>query len=285
MQTTQRKGRRRTSGQGRLRCYHQRRALGQGRHRPGIISPNHTIPTPKLTTRQTVEQCKSFGRNALAFPADVTDLSQVNAMVEKTVSELGPLQVMVANAGVVQVKPLLDVTPEDNKFVFDVNYLGVFHCYQAAAKQMLAQGKPPAHPPIEHAAGAAPVPSAGTYKIIGACSIAAMSPYALIGPYCASKWAVRGLSQCFAREMAPNGITVNCYAPGIVGTAMWEQLDEALGKHYGQAAGEVRAQEAKKAALGRVSVPEDVSGLVSYLAGPDSDYVSVLWWSCRWTRY
>lgn len=69
--------------------------------------------------------------------------------------------------------------------------------------------------------------------MIGAASIVAFKPFALLSHYSASKWAVRGLTQAYAMEMAEHNITVNAYAPGIVGTAMWDLIDEELGKKKG----------------------------------------------------
>lgn len=106
-------------------------------------------------------------------------------------------------------------------------------------------------------------------------SIVAFKPFALLAHYSASKFAVRGLTQAFAMEMAPHKITVNGYAPGIVGTAMWDQIDETLGEMTGVAKGEsIKKYSSELIALGRTSVPEDVSKTVSFLASPDSDYMT-----------
>lgn len=139
--------------------------------------------------------------------------------------------------------------------MFQVNVFGVHNCYAEAAKQMIAQG------------------SGG--KIIGAASIVAFKPFPLLAHYSASKWAVRGLTQAYAMEMADHKITVNAYAPGIVGTAMWDLIDTELGNKSGAAKGEtIKKFTAERIALKRTSVPEDVAKLVSFLGGPDSDYVT-----------
>lgn len=131
----------------------------------------------------------------------------------------------------------------------------MFNCYRAAAHQLIAQSTPG--------------------KLIGCSSIVGFRPFALLSHYSASKWAVRGLTQAFAMEMAQYGITVNAYAPGIVGTAMWDLIDEELGKRQGREKGETMKKYTRDlVALGRTSVPEDVSALVSFLAGPDSAYVT-----------
>lgn len=81
-----------------------------------------------------------MGRNAVHYLADVSNLSEVEKMVETSVSQLGPLNTMVANAGIAQVKALLDLTEEDLKRMFEVNVYGVYNCYSSAAKQMIKQG-------------------------------------------------------------------------------------------------------------------------------------------------
>ena len=178
---------------------------------------------------------------------------------------------MVANAGIAQVKSLLDLTEQDLKRMFEVNgafavtlfhcplltmpVYGVFNCYSTAAKQMISQG------------------TGG--KLLGAASIVAFKPFALLSHYSASKYAVRGLTQAFAMEMAEHKITVNAYAPGIVGTAMWDLIDEKLGEKTGAKKGDtIKKYTNELIALGRTSVPEDVSSAVSFLCSKDSDYMT-----------
>ncbi|TKA67585.1 hypothetical protein B0A49_07214 [Cryomyces minteri] len=204
---------------------------------------------------EVVSSIKSLGRNAVPAIADVSDLGQVEQMIQKSVAELGPLNTMVANAGIAQVKALLDLTQQDLRKMFEVNVYGVFNCYSAAAKQMIEQKTPG--------------------KIVGAASIVAFKPFPLLSHYSASKWAVRGFTQAFAMELAMHKITVNAYAPGIVGTAMWDIIDEELGKMKGVPKGDtIKKYSEDLIALGRTSVPEDVSSMVSFLASKDSDYVT-----------
>ena len=176
-------------------------------------------------------------------------------MVDTTVKALGPLSVMVANAGIAQVKPLLELTSPDVHNMFEVNFHGVFNCYTAAARRFISQK------------------SKG--KIIGAASIVAFKPFPLLSHYSATKWAVRGLTQAAAMEWARYGITVNAYAPGIVGTNMWAEIDDALGKLNGKPKGEnMKKYSEDLIALGRPSEPEDLQGVLSYLAGSGSDYMT-----------
>lgn len=194
------------------------------------------------------------GGRALAVPADVTDRAAVFAMVDRVATEFGSVDVMVANAGIAQVKTILELTPDDLQKIFEVNVFGVVYSLQAAAERMIAQG------------------NGG--KIINAASIAAHSGFDYLGHYSATKFAVRALTQAAAKELAKHQITVNAYCPGIVGTEMWDLIDEKLGAYLGTAKGEALANYSQLIALGRVQTPEDVAGFVSYLAGPDSDYMT-----------
>lgn len=163
------------------------------------------IEANKSIADEVVAEIKAMGRNAVTVTADVSKRKEVESMVQAAVDALGPLNTMVANAGIAQVKPLLELTEEDFEKMFQINVFGFHNSYQAAAKQFIKQGPP----------------SSGVYKIIGAASIVAFKPFAMLSHYSSSKWAVRGLNQAYAMELADHKITCNCYAPGIVGTAMW----------------------------------------------------------------
>ena len=111
-------------------------------------------------------------------------------------------------------------------------------------------------------------------KIISACSIAGHDGFELLGVYSATKFAVRALTQAAAKEYATDGITVNAYCPGIVGTDMWVTIDKRMAEITGAEVGATYKKYVEGIALGRAQTPEDVAGLVSYLAGPDSDYMT-----------
>ncbi|KAK6221061.1 hypothetical protein LQW54_001634 [Pestalotiopsis sp. IQ-011] len=209
---------------------------------------------------QVVREIEALGRRACFAAADVTRRAEVVDMIQTCVKELGPLDTMIANAGIAQVKALLDLTEEDFERMFAVNVFGVQNCYAEAARQMIRQGTCTAESPG---------------KIIGAASIVAFKPFALLSHYSASKWAVRGLTQAYASEVAEHHITVNAYAPGIVGTAMWDLIDAELAKKYGVPQGSVINKFVTElTALGRVSVPEDVAKHVSFLASSDSNFIT-----------
>ncbi|MGM0698507.1 MAG: acetoin reductase [Actinomycetota bacterium] len=234
------------------------RGIGQGIAQRLGADGHHVIvadlPSMQDGVAETVTTIENAGGKATGAEVDVTDEESLSRLVEVAVEAGGKLDVFVANAGIAQVEPLIEYSKADFEKIVDVNLTGVFLSYQAAAKQMIEQG------------------NGG--KIIGAASIVAFRPFALLSPYSATKWAVRGLTQGAAMEWAKHGITVNAYGPGIVGTAMWDLIDEKLAAEEGLAKGEAIKKYAGDILMGRVSVPEDVANLVSFLASEDSDYIT-----------
>ena len=225
---------------------------------------------------------------------------------------------MVANAGIVSVKSVLDVSDADLDQILGVNFKGVFNCYAAACAQFVKQGKPAGfnEPNTTAADGTKDrqkdiTPS--VYKLLAASSGAGLKAAPLLTAYSATKWAVRGLTQGFAREMAVHGVTANCYCPGLVGTKMWADIEKGI-KGIGQGDGDAiiggggaggpmgKAAEAAKVqggegggdgytdvnaadsmvarlareatALKRTSTVEDVANVVHFLASKDSDYMT-----------
>jgi meso-butanediol dehydrogenase / (S,S)-butanediol dehydrogenase / diacetyl reductase len=136
----------------------------------------------------------------------------------------------------------------------DSNLRGVFHCYQSAACQMIAQGR--------------------GGRLIGAASAAAHRGGKWQGAYSASKFAVRGLSQSVAQELAPHQITVNVYSPGVVHTPMWESIDAEMTRRRGTELGSEMAGMVAGIPLGRLETPVDVAGVVAFLASPDAGYIT-----------
>ncbi|KAI1272087.1 hypothetical protein F5Y07DRAFT_313472 [Xylaria sp. FL0933] len=209
---------------------------------------------------EVAKEIRSMGRKACVAVADVTSREEVKGMIETSVRELGPLNTMIANAGIVQVKHVLEVSDADFKNMFDVNVFGLQNCLSEAAKQLISQGNCEPDRPG---------------KLLAAASIVAFKSFPLLPHYSASKWAVRGLVQAYAMELAKNNITVNAYAPGIVETAMWDKIDAAIEERTGlDKSGVTEKFAGEMSALVRVSVPEDVAKLVSFLASSDSDFVT-----------
>lgn len=208
----------------------------------------------KEKMNETVQAIKDSGSEAIAVEANVSNKQDVTSLVQQAVDHFGSVDVFVNNAGIDQVAPLLKVEENDIDKIFGVNVNGVIFGIQAAAEQMKKQGGG---------------------KIINACSIAGHKGFPMLGIYSATKFAVKGLTQTAAQELAPDGITVNAYCPGVVGTGMWDRIDERMVEEMGlPKRGDAFEKFTADIALGRPQTPEDVANFVSYLASPDSDYMT-----------
>ena len=205
-------------------------------------------------TVAVADEVRALGRKATTFKADVSNRDEVYASVDHAEKELGGFDIIVNNAGIAQVKAIADVTPEEVDKIFKVNINGVLWGIQAAAAKFKERDQ--------------------KGKIISACSIAGHEGYPLLGLYSATKFAVRALTQASAQEFARAGITVNAYCPGVVGTDMWVYLDERMADITGEPIGANYDKFVGGIALGRAETPEDVASFVSFLAGPDSDYMT-----------
>ena len=205
-------------------------------------------------TSAVAKEVESLGRKATTFTADVSKRDDVYAAIDQAESRLGGFDVMVNNAGIAQVQPLAAVTPEEVDKIFKVNVQGVLWGIQAAAKKFQQRKQ--------------------KGKIISASSIAGHDGFAMLGVYSATKFAVRALTQAAAQEYASDGITVNAYCPGIVGTDMWVEIDRRFAELTGSQVGATYKKYVEGIALGRAQTPEDVAAFVSFLAGPDSDYMT-----------
>jgi meso-butanediol dehydrogenase / (S,S)-butanediol dehydrogenase / diacetyl reductase len=199
--------------------------------------------------------------DGVAVHADVTRAGDVARMVDEAYRRFGRLDVLFNNAGVIRVQPLLDVTEAEWDRVLTVNLKAVFFVLQAAARRMKEQ-----------------TPMAGSElrgKLIQTASIAGYrGGNHLTTPYSASKAGVISLTRSAAQALAGERITSNCVCPGAVDTAMWEQLDRELAALHGLAPREAWKRRISGIPLGRPETAEDVAGVVAFLAGPDSDYMT-----------
>ena len=191
---------------------------------------------------------------ALGLLIDVTEAASVEAAVAAHVGHFGGLDVMVANAGIAVTAPLLEITAKQWQLTMDVNVKGVLHCYQSAARQMITQGR--------------------GGRLIGAASVAAHRGGKWQSAYSASKFAVRGMSQSAAQELAEHQITVNVYSPGVVHTPMWEGIDAEMSRRRGTQLGSEMAGMVAGILLGRLELPTDVAGVVAFLASPEAAYIT-----------
>lgn len=220
-----------------------------------LAADGASIALVDLNADQLADAARQFtDTRVITITADVTDRQQVIDAIDRTAEELGSFDIMVNNAGIAQVQPIAEITEAEMDKIHAVNVKGVLWGIQAAAARFKKDGT--------------------RGKIINAASIAAHEGYPMLGAYCSAKFAVRALTQVAAKEFASDGITVNAYCPGVVGTDMWTEIDSRFADLTGAEKGETFDKFVGSIALGRAETPEDLSRLVSYLAGPDSDYMT-----------
>jgi len=219
------------------------------------------------TAEATCAEVRALGRHALSYPIDLSQVKQVQPMVDRVVGELGRVDILVNNAGRVETKYMLDLTPEDWDRVVDTNQRGLFFCLQAVARQMIVQ-----IPEEIRNADRAPH-SFG--KIVNFASVAGRSGRPYSTHYAAAKAAVINITKSAALALAKYNINVNAVAPGVALTPMWAQIDKERGEIFGSKPGEALHNFVESnIPLKRASTVEDLAGAVSFLCSPDADYIT-----------
>ena len=209
-----------------------------------------------------VEEIEAMGRSALGLNADVSDTDQVADIVARTLDRFGRIDIFVANAGSQpghDRRLIVDLEEDAFDEVQRVNQRGTFLCCREVARHMVARG--------------------GPGKIIIMSSRAAKQATAKYGAYVMSKFALVGLTQTLALELAPYGINVNAICPGLVDTERVYFMAEAL-KPEGTSTDDYRRQmleeRARDVPLGRAAVADDVARTAAFLASAESDYLTGL---------
>jgi meso-butanediol dehydrogenase/(S,S)-butanediol dehydrogenase/diacetyl reductase len=212
------------------------------------------LPNAKSELEETAMAISSLGVKSCVILMDVSNQGDVDRAVAEHVKTLGGIDVMVANAGIAVTAPLVETTSEQLNQTLDINLKGVYFCYQAAAKEMIAQGR--------------------GGRLIAAASVSSHRGGKWQSAYAASKFAVRGMSQSISQELAEYGITVNVYSPGVIDTQMWDAIDENMSERKGETKGSTFKGMLDVIPLGRHGFPDDVAGVVSFLASVDSNYIT-----------
>ena len=223
---------------------------------------------------------------AMPYPIDISNAPAVRKMVADVVAEYGQVHILVNNAGVVQTKPMMDLTEADWDRIIAVNQRGSFFCLQAVAAQMIVQApealrrlaeKPADIMTIKQDEKEATTPNdlLGSYgKIVNLSSIAGRRGRPLSTHYAASKAAIISITQSAALALAPYRINVNAVCPGIVPTPMWDQIDQERADLFGAKPGEVARAFVNTVPLKRAATADDLAGAVAFFCSADADYIT-----------
>lgn len=213
-------------------------ALELARHNAGGIAVNDFVPERAEAVAQEV---RAMGVPAVAVPFDVCDLDAVRAAVAKANAELGPVTILVNNAGMANFTPVMDITEEHWDRMMAVNLKGPFLCIKAMLPDMRA---------------------AGWGRIINISSSSVQTGAPAMAHYVSSKGGVIGLTRALAIELAAENITVNHVPPGFVRTPMLEASPVDIDAY------------AATMPMKRAGEPEDIACAVSYFASEGAKYVT-----------
>lgn len=208
----------------------------------------------EAAAEQAAAAVEAAGGRAVALAADVSSAEQVAHLVSRTVAELGGVDLLVNNAGISRYRPVLECSEEDWDDHLDVMAKGTFLMIRAVGPLMVGQrfGR---------------IVNLGSYVAQLNCT----TKY--FGPYCAAKFAVVGLTQVAAQELAPH-VTVNAVGPGDVATEMMEREWEQEGERRGEPAAEVKDRYRRRLLLEAFEGPRDIAHAIAFLCSPLAGHVT-----------
>jgi len=194
-----------------------------------------------------------IGPAAYAVQMDVTRQDSIDAAVAACADKAGGLDILINNAALFDLAPIVEITRESYDRLFSINVAGTLFTMQAAAKQMIAQGR--------------------GGKIINMASQAGRRGEALVAIYCATKAAVISLTQSAGLNLIRHGINVNAIAPGVVDGEHWDGVDALFAKYENRPLGEKKRLVGAEVPFGRMGTADDLTGMAIFLASEESNYV------------
>ncbi|SPE30809.1 2-deoxy-D-gluconate 3-dehydrogenase [Candidatus Sulfopaludibacter sp. SbA3] len=221
------------------------RGLGQGAAVGFAEAGADVAVVDVISTDETAGKVRALGRRVCQIHANLMDRASIQPVIGQVAGELGSVDILLNNAGIIRRGPLLEFTEKDWDDVIQLNESAVFFLSQAAAKQMVAQGR--------------------GGKIINIASMLSFQGGIRVPSYTASKSAVMGLTRLMANELAPHHINVNAVAPGYMATENTAPLRADPGRN---------AEILGRLPAGRWGMPEDLQGALVFLASAASDYVT-----------
>jgi len=222
-------------------------ALARAGARVGLIG-RRSEPLQRVATA-----IASGDGEALPVPCDVTDDRQVGSALDMIRGALGPIEILVNNAGRVHSAPLEKVPDEDWDAIMDLNVRAAWVLVRSVVPEMEA---------------------AGFGRIVNVASVAAHRGWRYTAVYTASKHALGGLTRSLAADLGPRGIAVNAVCPGYVDTPIVESAARNIAEKTDRSEEDAREQLAAFNPLGRLVTPEEVAGAVMWLLGPESTAVA-----------
>lgn len=212
-----------------------------------------TVAIGDIDTARARQTAEEIGPAAYVVELDVTDQQSIDAAVDTVEKTAGGLDILVNNAALFDLAPIVEITRESYERLFSINVAGTLFTLQAAARAMIARGK--------------------GGRIINMASQAGRRGEPLVAVYCATKAAVISITQSAGLDLIKHGINVNAIAPGVVDGEHWDGVDALFARYEGLPKGEKKRQVGEAVPYGRMGTADDLTGMAIFLASAEADYI------------
>ncbi|TIL31284.1 L-iditol 2-dehydrogenase [Mesorhizobium sp.] len=212
-----------------------------------------TVAIGDINLEAAEKAASEIGAKAYAVKLDVTDLASIEAAVKAVETRAGGLDILINNAALFDLAPIVEISKASYDRLFSVNVAGTLFMLQAAVRSMIAAGR--------------------GGKIINMASQAGRRGEALVAVYCATKAAVISLTQSAGLDLIKHRINVNAIAPGVVDGEHWDHVDALFAKYENRPKGEKKRLVGEAVPYGRMGTAQDLTGMAVFLASDDAEYI------------
>ncbi|MBN9219467.1 MAG: L-iditol 2-dehydrogenase [Mesorhizobium sp.] len=212
-----------------------------------------TVAIADIDLEAARKTAAGIGDSAYAVALDVTDQASIDAAVKAVEDKTGGLDILINNAALFDLAPIVEISRTSYEKLFSVNVAGTLFMLQAASRSMIARGK--------------------GGRIINIASQAGRRGEPLVAVYCATKAAVISLTQSAGLDLIKHRINVNGIAPGVVDSDMWDQVDALFARYENRPKGEKKRLVGEGVPYGRMGRPEDLAGMAVFLASDEAEYI------------
>ncbi len=217
------------------------------------IREGATVAIGDINLDAAMKTADEIGASAYAVSLDVTNPTSIEAAIKAVEQKTGGLDILINNAALFDLAPIVDITRASYDRLFSVNVAGTLFTMQAAARSMIARGK--------------------GGRIINMASQAGRRGEALVAVYCATKAAVISLTQSAGLDLIRHGINVNAIAPGVVDGEHWDGVDALFAKYENRPKGEKKKLVGEAVPFGRMGTAQDLTGMAIFLASAEAEYI------------
>lgn len=212
-----------------------------------------TVAIADIDFERASRTAAEIGEQAYPVLLDVTEQASIDAAVKAVEDRTGGIDILINNAALFDLAPIVEITRESYDRLFSINVAGSLFTLQAVAKSMIARGK--------------------GGKIVNMASQAGRRGEALVAIYCATKAAIISLTQSAGLDLIKHGINVNAIAPGVVDGEHWDGVDALFARYENRPLGEKKRLVGEAVPFGRMGRAEDLTGMAIFLATAEADYI------------